>query len=216
MIRRPPRSTPKPSSAASDVYKRQSFAFPQDAATQFLQEDIGRLLIQAPHHGTGGGEKVHPHYRSPTPTSEGHFYPVLYSPALLFNVPFYQNRQRKQEGRGAGKQPVFKCAPPHNASQLERCNTAPFTSRNHQNAAKRFHGINKHCHKTWDGGMGQSASASNFLLKPPPDVMISQDTLPLMGPGLTKMGFSLVNLPRCYVTGHGITSLPLNSWRGSV
>ena len=27
MIRRPPRSTPKPSSAASDVYKRQSEAF---------------------------------------------------------------------------------------------------------------------------------------------------------------------------------------------
>jgi len=26
MIRRPPRSTPKPSSAASDVYKRQFFA----------------------------------------------------------------------------------------------------------------------------------------------------------------------------------------------
>ena len=26
MIRRPPRSTPKPSSAASDVYKRQAFA----------------------------------------------------------------------------------------------------------------------------------------------------------------------------------------------
>ena len=40
MIRRPPRSTPKPSSAASDVYKRQSSIFPGS------QSQLGKLLTK--------------------------------------------------------------------------------------------------------------------------------------------------------------------------
>ena len=39
MIRRPPRSTPKPSSAASDVYKRQIMEF----AKKFMTEKAEKL-----------------------------------------------------------------------------------------------------------------------------------------------------------------------------
>ena len=43
MIRRPPRSTPKPSSAASDVYKRQNYYFESALSPYVVMVDLNKI-----------------------------------------------------------------------------------------------------------------------------------------------------------------------------